>query len=164
MLLALFAWNLDLISSSSGSHLPLCVATVHGSFWTNFVFSTWRVDSELSAQFSPWKSEHYLYEQYLAVTACVSLRCFWKNFTSLHRDGGLGPLRSSHLKICTLFLHAVMWRWDVFFLAVLTHFSHSSRWSGVECHFLEPSMAKSSSPSRAPAQFHAQSLLTQTLF
>ena len=30
---------------------------------------------------------NYFYEQYLAVSACVSLRCFWKNFTHFHRVG-----------------------------------------------------------------------------
>ena len=83
VLLALFAWNLDLISFEplvSGSHLSLCVATVHGCSWTNFVF--FYVKSGLG---SPCSSHleigNYFYEQYLAVSACVSLRCFWKNFT-----------------------------------------------------------------------------------
>ena len=30
-------WTLFPCAPCSGSHLPLCVATVHGSFWTNFV-------------------------------------------------------------------------------------------------------------------------------
>ena len=38
------------------------------------------------------------------------------------------------------------------FSAALTHFSRSSRSSGVERQFLERSMVKSSLPSRAPAQ------------
>ena len=40
VLLALFAWNLDLISCApcSGNHSTLCVATVHGCSWTNFVY------------------------------------------------------------------------------------------------------------------------------
>ena len=37
----------------SGSHLPLCVETVHGGFWTNFFqFLRERWDSELVAQFA----------------------------------------------------------------------------------------------------------------
>ena len=31
-------WTLFPRAPCSGSHLPLCVATVHGSFWTNFVY------------------------------------------------------------------------------------------------------------------------------
>ena len=104
-------WTLSPRAPCSGSHLPLCVATVHGSFWTNFVYflrekwtpssprsshlgnlnistsSIWqrtkppvpasvygafgrishifnvKVDSEVPAQFAPWKSEHYFYLQ-----------------------------------------------------------------------------------------------------
>ena len=36
----------------SGSHLPLCVATVHGSFWTNFVYflrEKWTLSSPRSS-------------------------------------------------------------------------------------------------------------------
>ena len=36
--LALFAWKLDLISSSPLFWQPLAPATVHDSFWTNFVY------------------------------------------------------------------------------------------------------------------------------
>ena len=31
-------WTLFPLAPCSGSHLPLCVATVHRSFWTNFVY------------------------------------------------------------------------------------------------------------------------------
>ena len=48
------------------------------------------------------------------------------------------------------------------FFSFFPHFSRSFRLSGVERQFSEPSMAKSSSPSRAPAQFHSQHLLTYT--
>ena len=41
---------------------------------------------------------------------------------------------------------------DRVFSAGLTHFSRSSRSSGVERQFSEPSMVKSSLPSRAPTQ------------
>ena len=49
---ALFAWNLNLISSSPLFWQPLapCVATVHGSFWANFVyFLREKVDPDLLA-------------------------------------------------------------------------------------------------------------------
>ena len=52
---------------------------------------------------------------YLAVTACGSLRCFWKNFIISLREGGLGfrcAVRT--LKIWTIFLLAVIWRWEGF--------------------------------------------------
>ena len=128
VLLAQFAWNLDLFPRApcSSSHLPLCVATVHGGFWPIFLYflrEKWTPNS--LTQFSPWKFEHYFHEQYLAVTACVSLRCFWKNFTYFHRDGGLGLLRAVRTKIGTLFFHAVRWRSEGF-SAVLTQFSRSS--------------------------------------
>ena len=115
----------------SGSHLPLCVATVHGCFCTisSFFYVKSGLGSPCSSHLEIW---NYFYEQYLAVTACVSLRCFWKNFTYFHRVGC--PGFPAHLEIWTLFL-----------LAVLTHFSRSSGFQ-----FLEPSMAKSSLPSRAP--------------
>ena len=45
-------------------------------------------------------------------------------------------------------------------LRFFPHFSSSSRSSGVERQFSEPSMVKSSLPSRAPAQFHSQHLST----
>ena len=89
---------------------------------------------------------NYFYEQYLAVSACVSLWCFWKNFTYFQRVGCPGSLRSSHLKIWTLFLFAVIWRWegflggsDAFFalLRVVPELSASfwsPRWRRVLCH------------------------------
>ena len=40
------------------------------------------------------------------------------------------------------------------FSSEMRHFSRSSRSSGVERHFSEPSMVKSSLPSRVPARFH----------
>ena len=87
--------------------------------------------SELSAQFSPWKSEHYFYEQHLAADetshTCVSLRCFWKNFTYFHRDGDSDFPAQSHLKIWTLFLLAVIWRWDGVFGGSDAFFSVLSR-------------------------------------
>ena len=62
VLLALFAWNLDVISSGpcSGSHLPLCVATVHGSFWTNFVYFLREKRTRISLQFTLGNLELFL--------------------------------------------------------------------------------------------------------
>ena len=51
------------------------------------------MDSDLLAVHT-WKFEHYFYELYLAVNACVSLRSFWKNFTYFQRVGGLGLPRA----------------------------------------------------------------------
>ena len=94
----------------SGSHLPLCVATVHGSFWTNFV--------------------HFLREKCRAVLTLGNLELFLRAVSGIHRVRQStflfleefyicssvlvvpASLRSSHLKIWTLFLLAVTWRWD----------------------------------------------------
>ena len=69
---------------------------------------------------------NYFYEQYLAVTACVSLRCFWKNFTYFHRVGCPGfpaQFALENLDIISTCSHmAVGWG----FSAALTHFSRSS--------------------------------------
>ena len=43
-----------------------------------------------------------------------------------------------------------LWRWRGVFRREMRHFSRSSRSSGVEREFSEPSMVKSSLPSRAP--------------
>ena len=104
-------WTLFPESLVSGSHLPLCVATVNGSFWTNFVYFQREKWTRISLQFTLGNLD-FFYEQYLAVSACVRLRCFYKNFTYFHRVGCPGSLRSSHLKIWTLFLLAVIWRWE----------------------------------------------------
>ena len=63
----------------SGSHLPLCVATVHGDFWTNFFYFPRESGLRAPRALLTLDSQHYFYEQYLAVTVCVSLRSFWKN-------------------------------------------------------------------------------------
>ena len=49
---------------------------------------------------------------------------------------------------------------DWVFRCEMLHFSRSSRSPGVQRQFSEPSMVKSSLPSRARAQFHPQRLLT----
>ena len=58
-------------------------------------------------------------------------------------------LRSLHLKIWTLFLLAVIWRWDAVFRRLWRIFRAPPGCPGVERQFLEPSMARSSLPSRA---------------
>ena len=93
VLLALFAWNLDnnFLSPLFWQPLPLCAATVHGSFWANFVYFLREKWTRITTTVHTWKFEHYFYELYLAHnTACVSLRSFWKNFTYFQRVGGLG--------------------------------------------------------------------------
>ena len=141
-------WTLFPRAPCSGSHLPLCVATVHGSFWTNFVhfiilYEKSGLGSPCSSHLEIW---NYFYEQYLAVTACVSLRCFWEKFTYFIVLVVTASLRSSHLKIWTLFLLAVTWRWDgvcggfdAFFelfriVPELSASFWSPRWRRVLCH------------------------------
>ena len=120
----------------SGSHLPLCAATVHGSFWTNF-FCFLREKWTLSFLRS---SHPTLFLRAISgSSACVSQHCFWKNFSYFHRDAqfeleNLDYFSCSHV--------AVGCGFDAFFalLRVVPELSAS---------FLEPSMAKSSLPSRA---------------
>ena len=153
-------WTLFPRAPCSGSHLPLFVATVHGGFWTKF-FSFPR---EMWTPSFPRRS----HPGYLNI---ISTSSIWQ---SPRASVNVACRRISHifivtvdsdfpaqfaLEIWTLCLLAVRWRWDGV-SAVLTHFSRSSRSSGVERHFSEPSMAKSSLPSTAPAQFHPQSLST----
>ena len=139
--LALFAWNLDFISSSPlflAATCPCALGRISSFFYVKS-----GLGSPCSSHLEIWT---YFYEQYLAVSACVSLRCFWKNFTYFQRVGCPGSLRSSHLKIWTLFLLAVIWRWegflggsDAFFalLRVVPELSASfwsPRWRRVLCH------------------------------
>ena len=137
----------------SGSRLHLCGATVHGDFWMYFFYfprEKWTPTTFCSSHFEIW---NYFNEQHLAVTVCVSPRCFWKNSAYFYRVGCPGfpaqfALENPHI-ISTCSHMAVGGN----FQAALTHFSRSSRSSGVERHFSEPSMVKSSSPSRVLAQF-----------
>ena len=104
------------------------------------------MDSDRLLQFTLGNFELF-YEQYPAVTACVSLRCFRKishilNVVKVVPDSP----RSSHLKIWTLFLLAVIRRWDGVFggfdaffalLRVVPELSaifRSPRWRRVLCH------------------------------
>ena len=100
-------WNfLDYFSEFvSGSHRVRQFAEASERIST---FLHVKVDSDVPAQFAPWKSGR-----------CLHLQSY-----------GGGRV----------------------FSTVLTHFSRSSRSSGVDRQFSEPSMAKSSLPSRAPAQ------------
>ena len=59
-------------------------------------------------------------------------------------------LRSSHLKIWTLFLLAVIWRWDGSFGGSDAFFALLRVVPELSASFSGPSMAKSSLPSRAP--------------
>ena len=135
----------------SGSHLPLCVATVHGCFWTNFVYflnEKWTPSSPRSSHpgnlniistSSIWHSRvrqsTLLLEEF---HICSS--CWWTRIS----------LRSSHLKIWTLFLLAVIWRWDGVFGGSDAFFALLRVVPELSASFSEPSMAKSSVPSRAP--------------
>ena len=62
----------------------------------------------------------------------------------------------------TLPAFLVMAAMDGFFFADFPHFSRSCGYAGVERQFSEPSMAKSSSLSRAPAQLVRSSMLALT--
>ena len=109
----------------SGSHLPLCVATVHGCSWSNFVFFYVKsgLGSFCSSHLEIW---NYFYEHYLAVAACVSPRCFWKNFTYFHRvccPGFPAQFALENMDFIFTFSHMAVGR---VFLAALTHFSRSS--------------------------------------
>ena len=73
---------------------------------------------------------NYFYEQYLAADetsrTCVSLRCFWKNFTYFHRVGCPGfpaQFALENLDIIFTCSHMAVGGW---FSAALTHFSRSS--------------------------------------
>ena len=62
VLLALFAgiWTLFPRAPCSGSHLPLCVATVHGCSWTNFVYFLREKWTRISLQFTLGNLELFL--------------------------------------------------------------------------------------------------------
>ena len=108
------------------------------------------MDSELFAQFSPWKSEHYFYEQYLAVPRASVYFAFGRISHIFIVTVDSDSLRSSHLKIWTLFSLAVIWRWDGVFGGSDTFFALLRVVPELSASFSGPSMAKSSLPSRAP--------------
>ena len=133
-------WTLFPRAPCSGSHLPLCVATVHGGFWANFFQFLREKWTRISLQFTLGNLELFL----RAVSGSHRVRQ-----STLHIFIVLvvpASLRSSHLKILTLFLHAVIWRWDgdfggfdAFFalLRVVPELSArfgSPRWRRVLCH------------------------------
>ena len=75
------AVRLDLdVNSTSSLYLAATCPCALRSTETFGQFFHVKVDSERPAQFSPWKSEHFFFEQYLAVTVCVSLRSICNNF------------------------------------------------------------------------------------
>ena len=110
------------------------------------IFYVKSVDSELSAQFSPGKCEHYFIEQFLEVPRASVNIAFVRISHIFNVTVDSASLRSSHLKIRTLFLLAVIWRWegflggsDAFFalLRVVPELSASfwsPRWRRVLCH------------------------------
>ena len=103
------------------------------------------------------KSEHYFSEKYLTLRSCVSPLAFGR-ISHFLREGSLGSpraVRTGNLDIIPTSCMAVFMaarRFDGFFLAFLAFFRAPPGCPGVERHFSEPSMAKSSLPSRAPAQ------------
>ena len=125
---------------------PLCVATVHGSFWTNFVYFLREKWTRISLQFTHGNLN------------IISTSSIWQSprasvYGAFGRISHIfsvlvvpASLRSSHLKIWTLFLFAVIWRWegflggsDAFFalLRVVLELSASfwsPRWRRVLCH------------------------------
>ena len=89
---------------ASGSHVPLCVATVNGSFWTNFLRFPRESGLRVSGAVRTWKSWNYFFEQYLAVTACVSTETLGIFSSFFLREGGLGcPGAVRTMKIWTQF-------------------------------------------------------------
>ena len=85
------------------------------------------MDAELSAQFSPWKFEHYFYEQYLAVPRASVFIAFGgiSHIFNVTVDSDF-PAQFA-LFFWTLFLLAVIWRWDgVFGGSDVFFFSRSS--------------------------------------
>ena len=123
-------WTLFPRAPCSGSHLPLCVATVHGSFWTNFVYF-------LHEKWTPSSSRSSHLEFFgLFLRACIwkSLRAseyggFWKNFNFSPREGRLGCSHPGNLDIMSTRSQKVVgWR-----LALVKGFSRSS--SELSAHF-----------------------------
>ena len=106
---------------------------------SSFFYVKSGLGSRYSSHLEIW---NYFYEQYLAVAFGRTSHIFIVLVVP-------ASLRSSHLKICTLFLLAVVWRLDRF-LGGSDAFRAPPGCPGVERQFLEPSMAKSSLPSRAP--------------
>ena len=109
-----------------------------------------------------WKLLDHFYE---LVSDSLRVRQFTEAFgrTSIQfspledRPGCPGAVRT--LEILTLFLLAVIWRLE-WRLAVVKGFSRSS-WE-LSAHFSEPSMAKSSLPSRARAHLDRRYSASET--
>ena len=107
------------------------------------------MDSELPAQFSPWKSEHYFYEQYLAVPRASVYIAFGRisHIFIVTVDSDFpAQFALENLDIiftCSHMAVGVFGGSDAFFalLRVVPELSAS---------FSEPLMVKSSLPSRAP--------------
>ena len=79
-------WTLFPEPIVSGSHLPLCVATVHGCSWTNCrIFSYVKSGLGSFLQFTLGNLELFLRAVSGSRRGGVSPRCIWKNFTYFHR-------------------------------------------------------------------------------
>ena len=96
-------WTLIPRAPCSGSHLLLCVATVHGCFLTNFYQFLREKWTPITLQFTLGNLELFL----RAVSGRISHTFFVLVV--------LASLRSSHMKTWTSFPHAVIRRWEVGF-------------------------------------------------
>ena len=108
------------------------------------------MDSELPAQFSPWKSEHYFYEQYLAVPrASVSIAFGRISHIFIVTVDSDFPAQFA-LENLDINFYSQSFGGGTGFAAVLTHFSLLPVVPESSASFSEPLMTKSSLPSRAP--------------
>ena len=141
----------------SGSHLPCALPQSTETFGriSSICHAKSGLRTPCIAHMEIW---NYFNEQYLAVTACVSPRGFWTNFTSFNRVGC--PCFPEQFALENLDITSTCSRMAVG--EVFGCFSRSSRSSGVERQFLEPSMVKSSSPSRAPLPISLRVVSTST--
>ena len=160
VLLALFAWNLDVISSTLCLWQPRApvVATVHGDFWMNFFYFPREKWIPITLQFIPkifgiistssiWQSPR----------ASVSV-VFWKNFTYFHRVGCPGLSAQFALENLDYISSRSQIGGGRVFRRLLRIFRAPPGYLGFERQFSEPSMVKSSLPSLAPTQFQSQHL------
>ena len=112
-------WTLFPRALCSGSHLPLCVATVHGCSWTNFVYFLREKWTRISLQFTLGNLELFL----RAVSGSGRNLPYLRQSTLLLEEFHIFsscwlsrlPCAVRNLKIWTLFLLAVIWRWEVGF-------------------------------------------------
>ena len=149
-------WTLFPRAPCSGSHLPLCVATVHGSFWTNFVYflrEKWTPSSPRSSHLGNLNiiSTSSIWQRTKPPVPASVYGAFGRisHIFNVTVDSDLpAQFALENLDIIFYLQSYGGGRWvfggsDAFFalLRVVPELSAS---------FLEPSMAKSSLPSRAP--------------